>query len=120
MLLGTLSFLSPSPGWDPKWEEIESSAGKRRVSLGFDFVVVRYTSVHDRLQIAASLLSTEVAVREISLPSQASYMLDVACLLSDMEADRDIMEKSAAWQVEQRVTLRRSTAAQDHGKRGKN
>ena len=46
-------------------------------------------------------------------------MLDVACLLSDMEADRDITEKSAAWQVEQRVTLRRSTAAQDRGKQGK-
>ena len=58
-------------------------------------------------------------MREISLPFQASYMLDVACLLSDMEADRDITEKSAAWQVEQRVTLRRSTAAQDRGKWGK-
>ena len=40
-------------------------------------------------------------------------MLDVACLHFDVEVDPDIKEKSDAWQVAQRVTLRTSKAAED-------
>ena len=41
-------------------------------------------------------------------------MVDVACLLSDAEAtDPDIKEKSDAWQVMQRVTLKRRASAED-------
>ena len=42
------------------------------------------------------------------------HVLDIVCQLSDVEAtDQEIKNKSDAWQVAQRVTLRRSNSAED-------